>query len=62
MKGVSYVMDEKGEPQAALIDLAKHGHLWEDFLDLLLSRSRRKEPREGLDEVEARLRRARKLK
>lgn len=61
MKGVSYVMDEKGEPQAVLIDLARHGQIWEDFQDLLISRSRRKEPRESLDQVEARLRKARKL-
>lgn len=61
MKGVSYVMDEKGEPQAVLIDLAKHGQLWEDFQDLLISRSRRKEPRESLDQVEARLKKLRKL-
>lgn len=61
MKGVSYVMDEKGEPQAVLIDLAKHGQLWEDFQDLLVSRSRRNEPRESLDQVEALLKKRRKL-
>ncbi|HVA48223.1 MAG TPA: hypothetical protein VNH11_17795 [Pirellulales bacterium] len=52
MKGVSYVMDEKGEPQAVLIDLARHRRIWEDFQDLLVSRSRRKEPRESLADVE----------
>jgi hypothetical protein len=62
MKGVSYVMDDKGEPQAVLIDLAKHRRLWEDFEDILVSRARRKEPRETLAAVEARLRKARKLK
>jgi hypothetical protein len=62
MKGVQYVVDDKGEPQAVLIDLRKHGALWEDFQDILVSRQRRKEPRETLEAVEARLTKAGKLK
>ncbi len=62
MKGVQYVIDDTGKPQAVLIDLKKHGALWEDFQDILLSRARRKEPEESLEEVEARLVRAGKLK
>jgi hypothetical protein len=62
MKGVKYVIDDQGRPEAVIIDLEKHGALWEDFQDLLVSRSRRKEPRESLVKVEARLRRAGKLK
>ncbi len=58
MNGVRYVVDEKGEPQAVLIDLETHGALWEDFRDLLVSRSRRKGPRRSLAEVEARLRKS----
>jgi hypothetical protein len=62
MKGVQYIVDDKGQRQAVLIDLRKHGSLWEDFQDILVSRERRKEPRESLEEVEARLRKAGKLK
>lgn len=62
MKGVQYVVDDKGQPQAVLIDLKKHGDLWEDIQDILVSRARRKEPRISLDEVEARLRQVGKLK
>jgi phage baseplate assembly protein W len=62
MKGVRYVVDEKGRPEAVLIDLKKHRALWEDFQDLLVSASRRNEPRVSLEEVEARLRKAGKLK
>lgn len=62
MKGVQYVVDDKGKPQAVLIDLKKHRRLWEDFQDLLVSQARRKEPRESLEEVEARLVKAGKLK
>ena len=61
MKGIRYVVDEKGQPKAVLIDLIKHGDLWEDIQDVLISRSRRKEPRESLAEVEKRLRKAGKL-
>jgi hypothetical protein len=62
MKGIKFVVDEKGKPDSVIIDLQKHGQLWEDFQDLFVSRSRRKEPRESLAEVEARLRKAGKLK
>ncbi len=56
MKGVEYVIDDKGEARAVLIDLRKHRRLWEDFQDLLVSQARRKEPRESWEEVKARLR------
>ncbi len=62
MKGVQYVVDDKGKAQAVLIDLTKYRELWEDFQDILVSMSRRKEPRESLTEVEARLRRIGKNK
>ena len=60
MKGVQYFFDNKGEPQAVLIDLKKHSRLWEDFQDLLVLEQRRHEPRETLDEVKALLRKKRK--
>ena len=62
MKGIQYVVNGKGEPQAVLIDLKKHGRLWEDFQDLLVCQQRRKEPRETLEAVMARLEKAGKLK
>jgi hypothetical protein len=62
MKGVQYVIDGKGEPQAVLIDLKKHRQMWEDFQDMLISQQRRKEPRESLEAVMARLKKAGKLK
>lgn len=55
MQGVKYAIGDGGKAEAVIIDLAKHGRLWEDFQDLLVARSRRKEPRESLDEVKARL-------
>ncbi len=61
MKGVKYVVNEQGKAQAVLIDLRKFGELWEDFQDILISQTRRKEPRHSLAEVEARLRKNGKI-
>ena len=44
MKGIQFVVDEAGEKKAVLIDLAEWGELWEDFYDILVSRSRKDEP------------------
>jgi hypothetical protein len=43
MSGIRFVTDEKGRKVAVQIDLRKHGAIWEDFWDGLVSESRRKE-------------------
>lgn len=43
MNGIQFVTDEKGRKVGVLINLKKHGALWEDFWDGLVSESRRKE-------------------
>lgn len=43
MSGIQFVMDDKGQKVAVQIDLKKHGAIWEDFWDGLISESRRKE-------------------
>ncbi|MGA3186889.1 MAG: hypothetical protein ABSF22_07235 [Bryobacteraceae bacterium] len=43
MSGIQFVTDEKGRKVGVLIDLKKHGAIWEDFRDGLVSESRRKE-------------------
>ncbi len=43
MTGIQFVTDEKGRRVAVQIDLKKHGAIWEDFWDGLVSESRRKE-------------------
>ena len=43
MTGIQFVTDDKGHRVAVLIDLRKHGALWEDFWDGLVSESRRSE-------------------
>lgn len=55
MKGVQFLVDDRGNKSAVLIDLKKHGELWEDFYDRMVARSREREPREPLASVKARL-------
>ena len=43
MNGIKFLTDEKGRRVAVQIDLRKHGALWEDFYDGLVSERRRKE-------------------
>ncbi len=43
MSGIQFVTDEKGRKTGVLIDLKKHGAIWEDFWDGLVAESRRKE-------------------
>ena len=60
MSGISFMIDESGEKTAAVIDLRRHGRVWEDFYDVLLAESRAQEPRESLESVRRRLDSARK--
>ena len=43
MTGIQFLTDEKGRKVAVQIDLRKHGALWEDFYDRMISERRRKE-------------------
>ncbi len=61
MKGIQYVMNDKGEKKAVIIDLEKYGELWEDFYDSIVARLRSDEPRESLESVKNRLRKRGKL-
>jgi hypothetical protein len=54
-------VDESGKKTAVVIDLKRHGRLWEDFYDNLLADERKKEPREKWDNVKEDLRRSGKL-
>ena len=60
MKGVQYLFDKRGNPQAVLIDLKKNRKLWEDFQDLVIADERRNAPRETLEQVKAILKKKRK--
>ncbi len=51
MKGIQFVTDASGEKTAVLIDLRKHGELWEDIYDALTAHQRAREPRVSLETV-----------
>jgi hypothetical protein len=55
MSGIQYVIDGHGKKTAVVIDLKKHGDLWEDFYDSMLVCSRKNEPRESLESIKHRL-------
>jgi len=52
MKGIDFIVDDKGKKKAVLIDLSEWGELWEDFYDVLVSESRKNEPRVSWEELE----------
>ena len=60
--GVEFVVDRAGRKKAVLIDLKRHRALWEDMYDAYLAHRRRKEPRESLAAVKARIERVGKRK
>ncbi len=49
------MINEKGEKKAVLIDLEEWGELWEDFSDILISRSRENESEISWDELKQEL-------
>lgn len=53
MTGIQFVTDEKGRKVGVLIDLKKHGAVWQDFWDGLVSESRRKEKGIPLKKIKA---------
>ncbi len=61
IRGVQFLVDERGQKTAVLIDLKKNAALWEDIYDAALASERETEPRESLEEVKARLQRSGKL-
>ena len=55
MRGVRYLIDESGKKTGFLIDLEKHGEIWEDFYDRAVAEARKKEPRESIATVRKRI-------
>ncbi|MBF0567161.1 MAG: hypothetical protein HQK89_18205 [Nitrospirae bacterium] len=55
MKGIQYIMDDKGDRTAVVIDLKKYDDVWEDFYDSLIASERKNEPGESLETVRKKL-------
>ncbi|MBM3215110.1 hypothetical protein FJZ36_09370 [Candidatus Poribacteria bacterium] len=53
MKGVHFIVDEKGKPRSVVIDL--WGELWEDVYDTMLSESNETDSPLPWEEVKERL-------
>ena len=60
VKGIQFLVNERGEKTAVVIDLRKNAELWEDFYDRALADSREREPRESLEFVEQHLQRGKR--
>lgn len=61
MQGIQFVVDDRGDKTAVLIDLKKHGDVWEDIYDKLLAHSRADDPRESIESVREKLQQLGKL-
>ncbi|MBF0518943.1 MAG: hypothetical protein HQK92_04390 [Nitrospirae bacterium] len=55
MKGIQYMTDDSGDRTSVVIDLKKHGDLWEDFYDNMIAAQRKSQPRESLKAVRSKL-------
>jgi hypothetical protein len=55
MSGFKFLTDAKGRKTAVLIDLKKHGRLWQDVYDAFIAESRKKGPFESHESVGKRL-------
>lgn len=55
MEGIQFLVNENGEKTAVLLDLKQWGDLWEDFYDILVSRSRAEEETVSWNDLEAEL-------
>jgi hypothetical protein len=53
MRGVQFLVDEDGKKTAVVLDLQELGELWEDFHDILISRSRAQEESVSWNDLEA---------
>ena len=53
IEGIQFLVNEEGEKTSVLIDLSEWGDLWEDFHDIIISRSREDESEIDWDEIKS---------
>lgn len=51
MPGNEFLVDARGRRKSVVIDLGRHGALWEDVFDAYVAQQRRSEPRDSLAKV-----------
>jgi hypothetical protein len=49
--GIEFLVDARGRRKSVVIDLGRHGALWEDLFDAYIAQQRLSEPRESLVKV-----------
>jgi len=49
VKGIQFLVNDRGEKTSVMIDLKEHSELWEDFYDTLIARLKADELRKSLD-------------
>lgn len=49
--GIEFVVDSRGRRKSVVIDLERHGALWEELFDAFVAQHRRNAPREPLSKV-----------
>jgi hypothetical protein len=54
LKGVQFLSDESGKKRGVLLDLRRHGRIWEDIYDRMVAESRKSEPRIAWEDVKGR--------
>jgi hypothetical protein len=62
MQGIQFVTNTRGKWVAMQIDLKRYAAVWEDFEDVLVANSRRRENSVSLDKVRASLNRQGRLR
>jgi len=55
MKGIQYIVNNKGKHIGAIIDFKQWGELWEDFYDAVIAEQRKKEPLVDWEDVKKEL-------
>ena len=61
MKGINFVVDDKGAKTSVIIDLKNHSDVWDNFYDSLIAHERADEPHESIDDIKGHLRNQGKL-
>ncbi len=62
MRGIEYVVDEKGKKKAVVVDLKVHRDAWEDFYDNLVADMRVQEPRISFNSLKTKLKKKGKIR
>jgi len=55
MKGIDFIIDERGKKKAAVIDMSEYGEALEDVFDIIIANRRKKETSISLKTLKKRI-------